>query len=104
MGFFDSKSYSTSNLEDHRIAADGAATVIRVSDGSTVHLQQGLVPDTESGGWAMPEGAIGDLLKVTQEQGQAARAAVANAGADGNQMYLLLAGVALVALVIWKKG
>jgi len=85
-------SVSTSEQYDNRIAADGGATVIRVEDGSTVHLQQGILPDTQTGGWSAPEGGIADLLRFTQEQGIAARDAVTG---EGNKTYLIL-GVALL--------
>lgn len=101
MGFFDSKSYSTSQQTDNRIAADGAATVIRVEDGSTVHLQQGIVPDTETGGWTQAEGALGDLLRFTQEQATAARQTVKG---NGNQAILLLGAATVIAVLIAFKG
>lgn len=94
-------SVSTSEQYDNRIAADGGATVIRVEDGSTVHLQQGILPDTETGGWSAPEGGIADLLRFTQEQGIAARNAVAGDGV--NQTYLILGAVLLIGAAVYFK-
>ncbi len=95
---------STSKSEqfDNRIAADGASTVIRVEDGSTVHLQQGLLPDTETGGWSAPEGGIADILRMTQEQGIAAREAVAGDG-QTMQTVMILAAAGLAAFFILKR-
>ena len=85
---------TTTEQFDNRIAASDAATVIRVEGGSTLNFE----PARPAGGGGS-EGAVGDLLRLTEQQIQAAADRAGLGGGNGSMMLLLVAGLGALFLL-----
>lgn len=97
-----SKKTNVSNVTeqtDNRIAASDAATVIRVEGGSTLNFEP---PSGTGGGAAGSEGAVGDLLRLTEQQFQAAADRAGLAGGNGSLLLVLALGLGVLFIMKGK--